>query len=164
MFAAFGSSIHTLTHFSILNSQFSIPFIELLPRKPPITSPQVFRFTVDGLEKHSFLRLNVSFHATHENLFFAKEGVNDIFCEKKFVMSLFRTIFAFGNGREVANLGFVFSECLRHAFALSSLPEAEKGRRLAQGNAAQPRHKHEFFDIFAYWFRPIVRYDRFGFK
>ena len=74
-------------------------------------------------------------------------------------MSLFHTIFAFGNGREVANLGFVFPECLRHAFALSSLPEAKKGRRLAQGNAAQPRHKQEFFDIFAYWFRPIVMTD-----
>ena len=102
--------------------QFSIPFIELLHRKPPTT----FRFTVDGLEKHSFLRLNVSFHATQESLFFAKEGLSDIFCEKKFVMSLFRTIFAFGNGREVANLGFVFSECLRHAFALTPLLEAKK--------------------------------------
>ena len=30
-------------------------------------------------------------------------------------MSLFRTIFAFENGREVANLGFVFTECLRSA-------------------------------------------------
>ena len=124
-------------------------------RKPPTT----FRFTVNGLEKHSFLRPNVSFHATHESLFFAKEGVSGIFCEKKFVMSLFRTIFAFGNGRKAASRGLVFPECLRHAFALPSLPEAEKGRRLAQGNAAHLRHKHEFFDIFAYWFRPIVMTD-----
>ena len=36
-------------------------------------------------------------------------------------MSLFRTIFAFENGREMANLGFVFTECLRSAFALGSL-------------------------------------------
>ena len=36
-------------------------------------------------------------------------------------MSLFRAIFAFGNGREVATLGLVFlvmpSSCLRRAFA-----------------------------------------------
>ena len=44
-------------------------------------------------------------------------------------MSLIRAIFAFGNGREVANLGFVFSECLRSAFALGSLLEAKKGGR-----------------------------------
>ena len=44
-------------------------------------------------------------------------------------MSLFRTIFAFENGREVANLGFVFTECLRSAFALPSLPEAKKRGR-----------------------------------
>ena len=36
-------------------------------------------------------------------------------------MSLFRAIFAFENGREVANLGFVFTECLHSAFALPSL-------------------------------------------
>ena len=36
-------------------------------------------------------------------------------------MSLFRTIFAFENGREMANLGFVFTECLHSAFALGSL-------------------------------------------
>ena len=44
-------------------------------------------------------------------------------------MSLFRTIFAFENGREMANLGFVFTECLRSAFALASLPEAKKRGR-----------------------------------
>ena len=36
-------------------------------------------------------------------------------------MSLFRTIFAFENGREVANLGFDFTECLHSGFALPSL-------------------------------------------
>ena len=36
-------------------------------------------------------------------------------------MSLFRTIFAFENGREMANLGFVFTECLHSGFALPSL-------------------------------------------
>ena len=35
-------------------------------------------------------------------------------------------IFAFENGREVATLGFVFTRCLRSAFALPSLPEAKK--------------------------------------
>ena len=44
-------------------------------------------------------------------------------------MSLFRAIFAFENGREVATLGFVFPECLRSAFALPSLPEAKKRGR-----------------------------------
>ena len=32
-------------------------------------------------------------------------------------MSLIRAIFAFANGREVANLGFVFTVCLHSAFA-----------------------------------------------
>ena len=36
-------------------------------------------------------------------------------------MSLFRTIFAFENGREVANLVLVFTECLHSGFALGSL-------------------------------------------
>ena len=36
-------------------------------------------------------------------------------------MSLIRAIFAFGNGREVANFGPVFTEWLRSAFALGSL-------------------------------------------
>ena len=59
-------------------------------------------------------------------------------------MSLIRAIFAFGNGREVANLGFVFSECLRYAFALGSLLEAKKGGRQTQGTvAAPPNHKQE---------------------
>ena len=67
-------------------------------------------------------------------------------------MSLFRTIFAFENGREVANLGFVFTECLHSAFALGSLWLRFRRRRKAQGNAAaETRHKQEVFDIFAYW-------------
>ena len=77
-----------------------------------------------------------------------KRGKSDDFLQKKFAMSLFCTIFAFGNGREVATLGFVFPECLRSASTLPSLPEAKKGRRQAQGKvAAQPRHKQEFLDI-----------------
>ena len=36
-------------------------------------------------------------------------------------MSLIRAIFAFENGREVANLRFVFTACLHSAFALPSL-------------------------------------------
>ena len=52
---------------------------------------------------------------------FYKSGKSDIFCSKKFAMSLFRTIFAFENDREMANLGFVFPECLHSAFALPSL-------------------------------------------
>ena len=63
-----------------------------------------------------------------EPLFF-KRRKSDIFCSKKFAMSLIRTIFAFENGREVANLGFVFTVCLHSAFALPSLPEAKKNTR-----------------------------------
>ena len=46
-------------------------------------------------------------------------------------MSLFRTIFAFENGREVANLGFDFTECLHSAFALGSLVGADDWRNYA---------------------------------
>ena len=71
---------------------------------------------------------------------FYKSGKSDIFLRKKFVMSLFRIIFVFGNGREVANLVLVFPECLHSAFALpslwvrsastlASLPEAKKNTR-----------------------------------
>ena len=66
-------------------------------------------------------------------------------------MSLIRAIFAFENGREVANLGFVFTECLHSAFALGSLCLRFRRRRKTQGNAAaETRHKQEVFDIFAY--------------
>ena len=53
-------------------------------------------------------------------------------------MSLFRTIFAFENGREVATLRFVFTECLRHDFALTPHPEAKGGRKLAKGTDSLP--------------------------
>ena len=39
-------------------------------------------------------------HVTKESLFLKKEGVSGTFLRKKFVMSLFRIIFAFENGRE----------------------------------------------------------------
>ena len=52
-------------------------------------------------------------------------------------MSLFRAIFAFGNGLEVATLGLVFlvvpPSCLRRAFVVPSLPEAEERGGQAQG-------------------------------
>ena len=67
-------------------------------------------------------------------------------------MSLFRAIFAFGNGREMANFVLDFPECLRSAFALGSLWLRFRRRRKTQGNAAaETRHKQEVFDIFAYW-------------
>ena len=66
-------------------------------------------------------------------------------------MSLIRAIFAFENGREVANLGFVFTVCLHSDFALGSLCLRFRRRRKTQGNAAaETRHKQEVFDIFAY--------------
>ena len=74
----------------------------------------VAQFSYTPLTKESL------FCYQREPLFF-KSGKSDIFCSKKFVMSLFRTIFAFENGREVANLAFVFTECLHSAFALGSL-------------------------------------------
>ncbi len=67
---------------------------------------------------------------------FYKRGKSDIFCSKKFAMSLFRAIFAFGNGRKVANLGFVFTECLHSAFALGSLC-------LHSGFASRGEEKHK---------------------
>ena len=73
---------------------------------------------------------------TQESLFchqrkplFFKSGKSDIFRSKKFAMSLFRAIFAFGNGREMANFVLDFPECLRSGFALASLPEAKKNTR-----------------------------------
>ncbi|MBR3488658.1 MAG: hypothetical protein IKH33_05015, partial [Bacteroidales bacterium] len=47
-------------------------------------------------------------------------------------MSLFRAIFAFEDGREVATLGFVFPECLRSAFA-SGGEEKREERRIENG-------------------------------
>ena len=70
---------------------------------------------------------------TKESLFFRKEVKVTIFLRKKYIMSLFRTIFAFGNGREAGTLGFVFPGCLRYAFALASLPEAKKDTRHRHG-------------------------------
>ena len=56
-------------------------------------------------------------------------------------MSLFRTIFAVENGREVANSVSVFTECLHYAFALPSLPEAKKrGRQEGDRNKAKTDH------------------------
>ena len=45
-------------------------------------------------------------HVTKESLFFLKEGVSGTFLRKKFVMSLFRIIFAFRNGQETASHGY----------------------------------------------------------
>ena len=56
-------------------------------------------------------------------------------------MSLFRTIFAFENGREMANLGFVFTECLRSAFALPSLWLRSRRRR-KEGGMGEERSKN----------------------
>ena len=58
-------------------------------------------------------------------------------------MSLFRTIFAFGktDGRRAlfwTRFSEVPSSCLRRAFVLGSLPEAEERWRQAQGSALSP--------------------------
>ena len=94
-------------------------YYELFSRKNafPLPSPHIPFLTQESLFCHQ-----------REPLFF-KRRKSDIFCSKKFAMSLIRTIFAFENGREVANLGFVFTVCLHSAFALPSLPEAKKNTR-----------------------------------
>jgi len=62
------------------------------------------------------------------------------------------------NEREAATLKLVFPECLRHAFALASLPKVKKGRRQTQGNvAAQPHHKQEFFVMKYIMFKSSLR-------
>ena len=77
-------------------------------------------------------RFSPYFAVMKESLFFLKKGVNGIFYQKKFVMSLFRIIFASGNGRALASLGFVIPECLRSAFALGLLPKMD-ARRIQNG-------------------------------
>ena len=67
-----------------------------------------------------FLTQESLFRHQREPLFF-KRRKSDIFYSKKFAMSLIRAIFAFENGREVANLGFVFAVCLHSASTLPSL-------------------------------------------
>ena len=86
-----------------------------------------------------FLTQESLFCHQREPLFF-KSGKSDIFCSKKFSMSLIRAIFAFGNGREMANPVLVFPECLRSAFALASLSEAKKStRKCGSRDTAQTR-------------------------
>ena len=95
-------------------------------QEPPLAnSPQLAH---GNWENPLFVTRGTSLPATKESLFchwreplFYKSGKNDFFCSKKFVMSLFRAIFALGNGREVPNFVLVFPECLRSAFALPSL-------------------------------------------
>ena len=61
-------------------------------------------------------------------------------------MSLFRTIFAFENGREMANLGFVFTECLRSAFALGSLC-LRSGSTPKIGDKVNPKRDEKDLDV-----------------
>ena len=65
-------------------------------------------------------------------------------------MSLFRTIFAFGNGREMPNLVLVFPECLRSASTLASLPEAKKNTRQHDSrNTTQTRGRFFVIVVFS---------------
>ena len=68
----------------------------------------------------------------------SESAKSDFFFVKKFIVSLFRTIFAFGNGQEADSLGFVLPKCLRSAFALPSLAEAKKRGRQTQGTVLPP--------------------------
>ena len=78
---------------------------ELCTRVPLANNPQLAH---DNWENPLFVTRGTSLPVAKESLFchrreplFSKSGKSDIFCLKKFAMSLFRTIFAFENGREV---------------------------------------------------------------
>ena len=140
---------------------------ELCTRVPLANNPQLAH---DNWENPLFVTRGTSLPVAKESLFchrreplFSKSGKSDIFCLKKFAMSLFRTIFAFENGREVkqqscellrwrsgerdfgSRLPKVPSFCLRSAFALPPLWLRFRRRRKTQGNAAaETRHKQEF--------------------
>ena len=64
-------------------------------------------------------------------------------------MSLFRTIFAFENGREMANLGFVFTECLHSAFALPSLWVRSASTPKIENKVNPKRDEKVFINIFS---------------
>ena len=142
-----------------LHTPYKIPLfasLEIIVFFPPLTAIET---VFHDSPTYALCNKESLFCHQREPLFY-KSGKSDIFLRKKFVMSLFRTIFVFGNGREVANLGFVFTECfhsafalgslcLRSGFALPSLWVRFRRRRKAQGNAAaETRHKQEVFDIF----------------
>ena len=61
-------------------------------------------------------------------------------------MSLFRTIFAFENGREMANLGFVFTECLHSGFALPPL-WVRSGSTPKIGDKVNPKRDEKDLDV-----------------
>lgn len=61
-------------------------------------------------------------------------------------MSLFRTIFAFENDREMANLGFVFIECPYSAFALGSL-WVRSGSTPKIGDKVNPKRDEKDLDV-----------------
>ena len=123
-------------------------------------------------QKNAFLlpSLHIPF-LTQESLFchqreplFFKSGKSDIFCSKKFAMSLIRAIFAFGNGTREWPIPFSSSQSAlsfddvalarqskqassaltlrngRSAFALASLSEAKKStRKCGSRDKAQTR-------------------------
>ena len=103
-----------------LHTPYKIPLfasLEIIVFFPPLTAIET---VFHDSPTYALCDEESLFCHQREPLFY-KSGKSDFFCSKKFAMSLFRAIFAFGNGREVANLGFVFTECLYSAFALGSL-------------------------------------------
>ena len=117
---------------------------ELSNKKPLVISSFSFRFFRRLVKKTCSSSTEPYLLCDQREPLFYKRGKSDFFCSKKFVMSLFRTIFAFGNGREVPNFVLVFPECLRSAFALPPLWLRFRRRRKTQGNAAaETRHKQE---------------------
>jgi hypothetical protein len=89
---------------------------------------------------HSFLTQESLFCYQREPLFF-KSGKSDIFCSKKFSMSLFRAIFAFGNGTREWPIPFSSSQsafalpslCLRSGFALGGEEKHKEMRQQRHG-------------------------------
>jgi hypothetical protein len=83
-----------------------------------------------------FLTQESLFCHQREPLFF-KSGKSDIFCSKKFAMSLIRAIFAFGNWRESgqfrSRLPRVPSLCLRSGFALGGEEKHKEMRQQRHG-------------------------------
>ena len=96
----------------------------------------------------------------------SESAKSDFFFVKKFIVSLFRTIFAFGNGQEADSLGFVLPKCLRSAFALPSLEGAKKRGRQTQGtahhyNPTKDRRDEEerVYGIKAYYSHTLLKLD-----
>ena len=124
----------------------NLHILELFTSPPLANSPQLAH---GNWKNPLFVTRDTSLPVTKESLFchqreplFYRSGESDFFCLKKFAMSQFRTIFAFGNGREMATLGLVSSEvpssCLRRAFASGGENRTRSETRQTASATKQP--------------------------